>query len=57
MPEPFNAVGLWYDEFSQTTDDEVARLLAAAARGGRTSRRLEPARDPVDLVRERAPGR
>jgi len=27
-PEPFNAVGLWYDEFSQTTDDEVRRLLA-----------------------------
>ena len=27
-PEPFNAVGQWYDEFSQTTDDEVRRLLA-----------------------------
>ena len=22
-PEPFRAVGLWYDEFSQTTDEEV----------------------------------
>lgn len=29
-PEPFYAVGLWYDDFSQTTDDEVRRLLAAA---------------------------
>jgi predicted phosphoribosyltransferase len=29
-PEPFDAVGLWYDEFAQTTDDEVRRLLAAA---------------------------
>lgn len=29
-PEPFSAVGLWYDDFSQTTDDEVRRLLAAA---------------------------
>ena len=26
-PEPFNAVGLWYRDFSQTTDDEVRRLL------------------------------
>ena len=32
MPEPFNAVGLWYEDFSQTTDDEVKRLLAAGAR-------------------------
>jgi len=31
-PEPFNAVGLWYDEFSQTTDDEVRRLLAPLER-------------------------
>jgi predicted phosphoribosyltransferase len=29
-PEPFYAVGLWYDDFSQTTDDEVRALLAAA---------------------------
>ena len=26
-PEPFYAVGLWYDDFSQTTDDEVRELL------------------------------
>jgi putative phosphoribosyl transferase len=26
-PEPFNAVGLWYEDFSQTTDDEVHELL------------------------------
>lgn len=26
-PEPFRAVGLWYDDFSQTTDDEVHELL------------------------------
>lgn len=30
-PEPFYAVGLWYDNFSQTTDDEVRGLLAQAA--------------------------
>jgi predicted phosphoribosyltransferase len=31
MPEPFVAVGTWYDDFSQTTDDEVRLLLAGAA--------------------------
>jgi predicted phosphoribosyltransferase len=30
-PTPFHAVGLWYDDFSQTTDDEVRELLAQAA--------------------------
>jgi putative phosphoribosyl transferase len=29
-PEPFRAVGLWYDDFEQTTDDEVRELLARA---------------------------
>jgi len=28
-PEPFRAVGLWYDDFSQTTDEEVHQLLAS----------------------------
>src|SRR4030081_2420516 len=27
-PEPFQAVGRWYQDFSQTTDEEVAALLA-----------------------------
>jgi predicted phosphoribosyltransferase len=31
-PDPFRAVGLWYDDFSQTTDEEVRALLAASAR-------------------------
>jgi putative phosphoribosyl transferase len=30
-PEPFYAVGLWYDDFSQTTDEEVRELLEHAA--------------------------
>jgi predicted phosphoribosyltransferase len=30
-PHPFRAVGVWYDDFSQTTDDEVRTLLATAA--------------------------
>ena len=29
-PEPFQAVGLWYDNFSQTTDEEVRHLLQQA---------------------------
>jgi putative phosphoribosyl transferase len=28
MPEPFEAVGLWYEDFTQTTDEEVHTLLA-----------------------------
>jgi predicted phosphoribosyltransferase len=31
-PEPFYAVGLWYDDFSQTTDEEVHDLLERARR-------------------------
>jgi putative phosphoribosyl transferase len=27
-PEPFHAVGLWYEDFSQTSDEEVRSLLA-----------------------------
>ena len=30
-PRPFHAVGLWYDDFSQTSDEEVRELLADAA--------------------------
>lgn len=29
-PEPFQAVGRWYEDFSQTSDDEVRELLARA---------------------------
>jgi putative phosphoribosyl transferase len=36
-PEPFRAVGLWYEDFSQTTDDEVRGLLARAAGADATS--------------------
>jgi predicted phosphoribosyltransferase len=32
MPEPFGGVGLWYDEFRQTSDDEVRDLLSRAQR-------------------------
>lgn len=32
-PEPFVAVGAWYDDFSQTNDDEVRALLARSSGG------------------------
>jgi predicted phosphoribosyltransferase len=31
-PEPFRAVGLWYEDFAQTTDAEVQALLSSARR-------------------------
>ncbi len=30
-PEPFLAVGAWYEDFSETSDDDVRRILAEAA--------------------------
>jgi putative phosphoribosyl transferase len=30
-PEPFHAVGLWYHDFTQTSDEEVPHLLRRAA--------------------------
>jgi predicted phosphoribosyltransferase len=32
-PEPFFGVGLWYEDFSQTSDEEVRQLLAEAQQG------------------------
>lgn len=29
-PQPFHSVGTWYEDFSQTTDDEVREILARA---------------------------
>jgi predicted phosphoribosyltransferase len=36
-PEPFYAVGLWYDDFSETTDDEVGALLVRNAENRRAA--------------------
>jgi putative phosphoribosyl transferase len=38
-PRPFVSVGIWYEDFSQTTDEEVCRLLRRAAQ-----RQAAPAR-------------
>jgi putative phosphoribosyl transferase len=40
-PEPFIAVGAWYADFSQTTDDEVRALLNRAA-SERATHKVEP---------------
>jgi predicted phosphoribosyltransferase len=42
-PEPFGGVGMWYDDFTQTSDDEVRTLLATAATAS-TSSRAAPSR-------------
>ena len=34
IPEPFYGVGQWYDDFAQTSDEEVRALLAPGARPG-----------------------
>jgi predicted phosphoribosyltransferase len=36
-PHPFAAVGIWYEDFSQTTDEEVRELLEQAAHPQTTS--------------------
>jgi erythromycin esterase-like protein/predicted phosphoribosyltransferase len=45
-PEPFQAVGLWYERFDQTTDDEVRQLLASPFEST----------DPIAVIRRRATG-
>src|SRR3979411_748170 len=42
-PEPFHAVGLWYQDFSQTTDEEVRELLARRTTPGKSE-----AQSPAD---------
>lgn len=36
--EPFGAIGAWYEDFAQTSDDEVCELLEEAAREQVTAR-------------------
>jgi putative phosphoribosyl transferase len=38
-PDPFYAVGLWYEDFSQTSDEEVRELLGRAAASTRGASR------------------
>jgi predicted phosphoribosyltransferase len=47
-PEPFRAVGLWYEDFSQTDDEEVTELLARARGATDTPDPPRPAPDPSE---------
>lgn len=42
-PEPFTAVGQWYDDFSQTTDEEVHHLLELSRAGRERANRSRTA--------------
>lgn len=41
-PEPFYSVGLWYEDFSQTSDEEIRQLLERSSTG-----RSDPLRSEV----------
>jgi putative phosphoribosyl transferase len=46
-PDPMYAVGVWYEDFEQTTDTEVRELLDAAERERTTVMAKPPARAPT----------
>jgi erythromycin esterase-like protein len=55
VPVDLGAVGLWYDDFTQTTDEEVRQLIGAADAGGaHQSPGPASAEAPGDLIRRRA---
>jgi erythromycin esterase-like protein/predicted phosphoribosyltransferase len=58
-PKPFHSVGVWYEDFSQTSDDEVRALLARARRppasaGPSAVRELTGSPSDYDALVERA---
>jgi erythromycin esterase-like protein/predicted phosphoribosyltransferase len=54
-PADLGAVGAWYDDFTQTTDEEVRQLIGAASPDPIPhSAAVTGAGDPVDLIRRRA---
>jgi erythromycin esterase-like protein/predicted phosphoribosyltransferase len=52
-PADLRAVGLWYDDFTQTTDQEVRRLIGAVGPAPHSADTVHPVA-PVDLIRRRA---
>jgi predicted phosphoribosyltransferase len=46
-PQWFFAIGQWYEDFSQTSDDEVVRLLREASDRSASAPDGEPPVDPV----------
>ena len=53
-PEPFFAVGHWYEDFSQTTDDEVRDLLARRQNAGGAQPAPATDRALIEAIREAA---
>jgi len=55
-PEPFHAVGRWYQDFSQTTDEEVAALLARPSTAENNGAAQSPTADSalINALRETA---
>jgi erythromycin esterase-like protein/predicted phosphoribosyltransferase len=55
-PEPFHAVGRWYQDFSQTTDEEVAALLARPSTAENNGAAQGPTADSalINALRETA---
>lgn len=56
MPQPFRAVGLWYEKFPQATDDEVRTLLEKARREHALLGRSEPAEAAQKAAQEKTAG-
>ena len=50
-PEPFTSVGGWYDDFEQTSDEEVQQLLGEAQRFAPNEARRQALGAPVHLSR------
>src|SRR5215475_6653023 len=53
MPERFLAIGEWYDDFAQTSDEEVVALLRAARARQAKPGSERTADEPEEQVRER----
>ena len=55
MPQPFDAVGLWYEDFSQTTDAEVTALMSRGLASVQAdSNKVVRKADAASVVRDRA---
>jgi putative phosphoribosyl transferase len=52
-PEPFQAVGLWYEDFSQTSDEEIRELLA---RANEETAAAATSGEPIAFAKARVPG-
>src|SRR6266699_4243183 len=57
MPERFMAIGEWYEDFAQTSDEEVVALLRAARAMQAERAREHPADEPEEQVPEAVTGR